>query len=640
MPDGPAAASAGPVEFPASDRLDSWKEIAAYLGREVRTVQRWEKKEGLPVHRHLHDKLGTVYAYKSELDAWRNSRRLVFEQEDQAEEAGQEESFTPESGTSRPAEPEDTQEEAPPRRGAFRLATWSLLAVLVAGGLYLGRRSFAPQPKPRAGKVMLAVLPFENLSGDAQQEFFSDGITEEMITQLGRLQPDRLGVIARATMMQYKGGHKSVEEIGAELHVEYILEGSVRRAGDRVRIAARLIQVNDQTHLWAEDYDRDLRDILAIQSDVARAIAGQIQLKLTPAQTTLTASRARLGLAGTRAVNPEAYDAYLRGRFFWNNRTDEGLKKSIDEFNLAIQKDPNDALAYAGLADSYDVLGFFGLLPPQEAYRKAKAAALKALELDDSIAEAQVSLADVAYHYERDWAGAERQFKRALELNPNYPTAHQWYAVFLDVMGRTEEARVEIDRARALDPLSLVIHTDTASHFYYARQYDQAIEEARKALEMVPDFPLGHVWLGMAYLQKKSYSEAIAEFRRARATWPTNMTVLALLGHAYGAAGQHSEALNVINELKSLSRQRYVSPACFAVVYIGMGDRNQAFQWIDKAYQEHAPLLARLKSEPLVDSLRSDPRFNRIVARLKFPAEQTAAAAPNKKTGENAPTAP
>ncbi len=615
MPDGPAPSPPEPREPSSSERLDSWKEIAAYLRRDVRTVQRWEKKAGMPVHRHLYDKLGAVYAYRPELDTWWRDRRPPDEDEPEQEvKLEPEEKPEPEAEPEQSIEPQRNKPEeeiVSPAPAKQAISPWLLLVLggVVFLAIYLLRPKIWPEVKPPSGKVMLAVLPFDNLSGDPQQDYFSDGLTEEMIAQLGRMHPDRLGVIARTTIMQYKGTHKSAEEIGAELRVDYILEGSVRRDGNKARITAQLIQVSDQTHRWAEDYDRDLRDILALQSDVAKAIARQIQLQLTPQQ--------QQRLTQTRAVNPEAYEAYLRGRFFWNKRTDDALQRSIDYFNEAIQKDPSYALAHAGLADTYGVLAFFSVRPPNEAYPRAKAAALRALQLDDSLGEAHALLADVMYHYDWDWPAAEARFKRAIELNPNYATAHQWYAVFLDLSGRIEEAGVEIEHARALDPLSLAINTDAAGHYYYARQYDQAVAQCRKALDMDPNFPLAHIWLGMAYVQKKMYPEAIEEFRKVQSVSPT---ALALLGHTYGLSGRQSEALGVLQDLRNLSRRRYVSPAFFASVYIGLGDANQAFRWLDQAAQVHSPMLVRLKMEPVVDSLRSDPRFAAMLQKVRFPA--------------------
>jgi TolB-like protein/Flp pilus assembly protein TadD len=485
------------------------------------------------------------------------------------------------------------------------------LAVAVVVVAYIAREIIRPRIQPSTGKIMLAVLPFENLSGDPKDEFFSDGLTEEMIAQLGRLHPERLSVIARTSVIAYKGSHRTAAEIGRELGVDYILEGSVRRADDRVRIVASLVKVEDQTNVRTENYERPLRDILRLQSEVSQAIAKEIQLELSPQQ------QERLGQ--TQAVDPEAYELFLKGRYFWNKRTDESIQKSIEYFNQAVAKDPNYALAYAGLADSYDVLTFFGWMPDRDAYPMAKKAAEKALSLDESLAQAHATLADVKFHYDWDWEGTEKRFKRAIELNPNYATAHQWYAVFLELSGRLDEAHAEIERARKLDPLSLVINVDAAANYYYARQYDQAIAQCRKVLEMDPNFPLIYVYLGMAYLQKKDYPQAIEEFNRVKAVSPTALT---LLGYAYGVSGQPAEARRVLQDLQTLSQKRYVSPAYFALVHVGLGDRDRAFRYIEEAYQKRSALMVRLKMDPLLDPLHSDPRFAAMLKKMKFPAGQ------------------
>ena len=351
----------------------------------------------------------------------------------------------------------DRRTEDAARRAALQkriaLATGGAMLVILAMVLGLNiaglRDRLFPRPAPPAGKVRLVVLPFENLSGDPEQEYFSDGMTEEMTAHLGRLSPERLGVIGRASAMTYKGRKKTISEIGKELRVHYVLEGSVRRAGDRVRVTAQLIEVGDQTHVWAQTYDRDVASILGLQADVARAVAHEIQIKLTP--------QAQTSLATPRAVNPEAYRLYLIGRFLWNKRTEEGLKNAIDHFQRALEIDPAYAPAYAGLADSHLMLSDFGFLPPKEAIPKGKAAAQKALEVDESLAEAHASLAIAYLEYDWDWPACEKEFKRAIELNPNYATAHLWYSEYLSTTRRQAEAMAEAQRAQQLDPLSPII---------------------------------------------------------------------------------------------------------------------------------------------------------------------------------------
>ncbi len=463
-------------------------------------------------------------------------------------------------------------------------------------------------PSP-TGNVMLAVLPFQNLSGDSRQEYFSDGLTEEMITQLGRLNPKRLGVIARTSAMQYKSAGKSILEIGKELGVSFILEGSVRRAGHRVRIAAQLIQVRDQTHLWAESYERDLSDILVLQNSVASAIAKEIEIKVAPHE--------RAHLAGAQAVKPEAYDAYLRGRFFWNKRTKVALGKSISYFEQAIEQDPNYAPAYAGLADSYYLLMHtgYGALPPKRAFPKAKTAALEALRIDETNAEAHTSLGNLSC-YEFDWFAAGEEFRRSIELDPSYATGHHWYALYLCATGRFADALVEAKCACGLDPLSVITNRDLGLIFYYAHQPDLAIEQCRKTLELDPDFALTHQVLGRAYLEKGMYDEAVAAIQRAVRLSGSAVAMWAALGHAYALAGKTVKARTILRDLAERSKRSYVAPTSIATVYSGLGETNRALQWLEKAYKVRDPGLLTLKVHPIFESLRPDPRFQSLLQRL------------------------
>ena len=550
VPEALPAASAG------NNHLDSWKEIAAYLKRDVRTLQRWEKHEDLPVRRHRHDRLGSVFAYKSELDAWRLDRQL------------------------------------PPQPHA------------VAG------------QEVKSGKIRLLVLPFENLSGDPAQSYFSDGLTEEMITQLSRLEPQRLGVIGRTTAMQYKGSSKRIDEIGQELRVDYILEGSTRRYTNRVRIAAQLVRAKDQTHLWAETYDRDVRDVLALQSDVAQSIARATRLALP--------AREQARLAGIRRpVNPEAYEAYLKGRCLWYERNTQALTRSIEYFQQAIQKEPNYALAYAGLADAYGLLALIPWdgLPPRQAMPKAKAAAQKAMEIDDTLAEPYSSLALVLHRYDRDWAAAERNYLRAIELNPNNARAHLWYAWLLIALSRHREALDEIKEAeevtRKIDPLGLVdIRATRAESLYLARQYDGAIAECRGGLRLNPDYFLLHFVLGRCYALKRRYASAIRVFEKAVRSAKDNLLLVTSLVHTYAASGRRVKALKGLEELKKTSKWRYVPTMYFACIYAGLGDKDQAFFWLERAYQERSDGLTYLNVEPTFDPLRSDARFQHLLHRV------------------------
>jgi TolB-like protein/Tfp pilus assembly protein PilF len=553
-----------------SDHLDSWKEIASYLNREVRTLQRWEKRENLPVHRHRHDTLGSVYAYKSELDAWRRQRQLH-----------------PLPGS-------------PLGRKDGRL-----------------RRAALPQPELRIGKIRLLVLPFGNLSGDSAQEYFSDGLTEEMITQLGRLEPLRLGVIGRTTAMSYKGTIKRIDQIAQEMDVDYLLEGSVRRSVDRVRINAQLIRASDQTHLWSETYDRDVRDVLVLQDEVAQRIAREIRLALPSQCAGRPAARLR--------VNPEAYEAYLKGRSLWYERTNSALEKCILHFQDAIQKDPDYALAHAGLADAYGLLAIIPWdgLCPRDVMPKAKEAALRALAIDDTLAEAHSSLAMILHRYEWDWRNAERSYKRAIELNPYNARPHLWYGWLLMSEGRREEALAEFreaeEVAKRIDPLGLVdISATVANSLYMAREYDRAIEECRRSMELNANYFLSLYVLGRSYAQKKMYAKALRILEKAIATNSGNLLLVAALGHTHALSGNKAKALGTVNELKILRRKRYVPAIYIAAVYSGMHETEEAFAWLEKSFEERSDGITYLKIERLFDSLRTDPRFPDLLKRVGF----------------------
>jgi TolB-like protein/Tfp pilus assembly protein PilF len=467
-----------------------------------------------------------------------------------------------------------------------------------------------PSSPPAAGKVMLAVLPFEDVSGKKSGRYFSDGLTEEMITQLGRLNPERLGVIARTSAMQYRSTNKGIRQIGQELGVSYVLEGSLRRADSHVRVSAQLIQVSDQAQRWTGSYERDLRDVLELQSDVAQAIANEIEVKLAPRD------RGRRAAAGT--VNPQSYEDYLKGRYLWNTRTQEALEKSIRYLERAIQNEPRYAAAYAGLADSYLSLQDSDYLSPKLATGKARSAAAKALDLDESLAEAHVSLAHAHFH-ELDWPSAEREFRRGLELNPSYPPAHFYYANYLLAVGQPDEAVAEAGRARALDPVSLPAQTNMAIILCLAGEPDQAIEQSLKALETDPHFAPAHEDIGRAYMQKGMHRQAIAAFRRAVAiSRRSSARYLAGLGHACAVAGRRTEALGLLKELKRLARTGYVSSYAFALLFAGLGDKQQALSFLTKARRERSSAIPFLRVEPRFRVLHSDPRFKRLFRRGGF----------------------
>jgi TolB-like protein/DNA-binding winged helix-turn-helix (wHTH) protein/Tfp pilus assembly protein PilF len=493
---------------------------------------------------------------------------------------------------------------APPLAGARRmiqklLAVSVLLFLLIVSGLYLYNRS---------GEEIrsLAVLPFANLSAEPGQDYFADGMTEALITDLARIKA--LRVISRTSVMTYKGSKKPLPEIARELKVDAVVEGSVLRSGERVRITAQLIHAATDRHLWSESYERDLSDILALQSEVARAIVGEIRTKLTPQE------QARLATA--RSVRPEAYQAYLKGRYFWNKRTEEGFNKGIEYFNQAIAIDPNYALAYVGLADCYNMLNGYDVLPPKDSAPKAKEAATKALKIDETLAEAHASLAYAIAQFDWDWSEAEREFKRAIELNPNYAQAHHWYALYLAMRGQSDEAMIEMRRAQELDPLSLIINANVGWLSYFARRDDQAIEQLQKTLEMDPTFSSAHVKLAWAYEQKEMPLQAIAEFQKVLSQSPDDPALRALLSHAYAVAGRRREAMRIMTELKRQSQRRYVSPYLIALIHAGLGEKDQAFAWLERAHETRCGWVGWLRVDPKLDPLRSDPRFTDRLRRL------------------------
>ncbi len=452
----------------------------------------------------------------------------------------------------------------------------------------------------------LAVLPLENLSRDPEQEYFAEGLTEALITTLAKI--GELRVVSRTSAMLYKGVRKPLREIARELEVDAIVEGTVLRAGRRVRVTAQLIDAPKEMHLWAESYERDLRDVLALQAEVAQAIAREIRVKLTPVD------QARF--AEVRAVDPDAYEAYLRGRYHWNRRPSE-FAKAIQCFQEAIAKDSTYVAAYAGLADCLSGLNVWGIVPASEGSVKAKALAQKALEMDHSSAEAHVSLAFATmYHY--DFLTAEREFERAIELNPRYTLAHQLFGWYLCTMDRYEEAYTEFQRAIRLDPLSSVIHAMLGNVLIYARRYDQALKQCAKALELDPTSGPAHLGLGWAYRCKSLYEPAIAPLRRACEFYPGS-TPIGVLGEVYAAAGYRGEAQKILEQLQELSKQRYVTPYVVARIHVTLGEKDEALQWLEVAYQQRAEWMVLLKVDPCLDGLRPDPRFQDLIRRMNFP---------------------
>jgi TolB-like protein/Flp pilus assembly protein TadD len=595
------------------DLLDSWKEIAAYLNREIRTVQRWEKKEGLPVHRQQHEKLGSVYGYKSEIDEWWAQRSLELASKSEGDDP--EESRGPQT-LSWPINQNSIHEvKASPSRSRklWVAAGWLvgsgllLFALLVLGNAWDLRERVttlfnagAPQPIHS-----IAVLPLKNLSGDASNDYFADGVTDALITELGKV--GALRVISRTSSSRYKNAKKPLSEIARELNVDGIVEGSVVQSAGRVRINAQLIYAKTDLFFWGQSYERDLGNVLTLEGELARAITREIRVSVTPQE--------QRRLKSTATVNPEAYQLYLKGEFFLQRRTEDGMRRAVECFEEALRKDPNSALAYSGLAASYSLLGAFNFISPKEADPKSKAAAMKALELDDTLAEAHAALADTADSFDEQ----ERHFKRAIELNPSYATAHHWYARALSERGRMDEAIREIQRAQELDPLSLIINDNVGEVYIWARQYDEAIEQLLKTLEMEPNFARTHLDLGTAYECKGMFSQAIAEFQRARdlggENWPELRAPLQRAYETSGYRGYYEEQLRL---LKERSKKKYVAPVSIAMIYARLGDKEQSLAWLEKAYRDESGLFF-IEVEPVYDSLRSDPRFRDLLRRAGLP---------------------
>ena len=484
------------------------------------------------------------------------------------------------------------------------LAAAAVVLVLVAAGwLLLLRHRSSARSQPAAGRLMLAVLPFQNLTGDAAQDYFSDGLTEEMITQLGDLDPDHLGVIARTSVMHYKNNQEPLDQIGRELRVQYVLEGSVRRESDRVRITTQLIQMKDQTHVWSREYDRELIHLLSLQGEIAKEVADEIHLTIGDHPRSEPASQ----ISSTKSY--EAFDLYLKGLYYWNKRW---LPQAVQYFQQATAKDPNYARAYAGLADSYALIGGYSGRPQNDLMPQARTAALRALELDGNLAEAHTALALIVQNYDYDWQTAEKEYRRAIELNPNYATAHHWYAEHLALLGRFDEALRESERARELDPLSLIIAVDNGQILYFSRQYDRAIQQFRAVGEMEPNYPRVHI-VNFSYVERGMFAEALADIKtwRQMGDSPWMWSVLAYI---YGRAGQQPEAQRALDKLLELNRRQQIGPPALIWAYIGMGNKEQAFIWLEKAYSQHA--IITLKVDPIYDPLRSDPRFQDLLRRV------------------------
>ncbi len=490
---------------------------------------------------------------------------------------------------------------------------WRSKAALLTGGLALAMVLavagwFAAFHVKREAIDSVAVLPFVNASADPNTEYLCDGITESLINSLSRL--PKLKVISRSSAFRYKGRQVDLRTAARELGVQAVLTGRITQRADSLLISAELVDAREDRQLWGEQYNRKVADLLAVQDDISREISEKLRLRLTGEEQKRLVKR--------HTENPEAYQLYLRGRFYWNRRTEEGAKKAIEYFNQAIEKDPSYAQAYAGLADGYIILENVGGMSGAEAFAKARAAALKALEIDDALAEAHTSLASIKESLDWDFAGAEKEYKRAIELNPNYSLAHMWYSLFLDEMGRLDEAMVEIKKAREVDPLSLPINRNLGGCLYSSRRYDEAIAQYRIVIEMDPNFASAHGQLADAYEQTGRYQEAMLEWQKARAL--EGEKDLAAVWEKYAASGDyHSAVRKVIEILEERAKRKYVDPARIARWYIRLGDKDRAFQLLEKAYQEHSATLLDLKVDPRYDPLRSAPRFQDLLRRVGLP---------------------
>jgi TolB-like protein len=582
--DQPDLASPTRKTSAADDRLDSWKEIAAYMKREIRTLHRWEAHEGLPIHRHLHKERGSVYAYKSELDSWWSNRRAVLE---------------------RPTAAADVTHSREQRK---LISVFVSLAILLAATAYFaGRRIW---PHRERTKVVLAVLPFENLSGQPEEDYLGDGFTDELITQLGGLEPARLGVIARTSAMQYKRTSKSANQVAHELGVDYFLEGTLRHEGNRVRVAVKLVQATDQTNLWTGSYERNLGNILTFHGDIARDVARRVQIQLTPHKQAI--------LSMARPVDPDAYEAYLKGLYFWNKFTNPGFHKSIEYFEHAVEKDKDYAPAYAGLAASYENLVEFGE-SPIDFYAKSETAARKAIEMDDSSSQAHATLAWSLIYYHHDWEVAERELLRALELNPSNSYAHMLYARYLAAIGRFDQAREQAERARQIDPVSLPVNVVLAQVLFYERNYDGALGQLAKMLEMDPNFPptywtLAHVQEALGK-QDEACQNVLKTFDlgSGHVPWFTELEKVRVRSGWRTALEQWIHGMLDPNEEGYLQSYYLVEP------YISLGRDQEAVTWLAKAAESHDVEIVFISVDPRFDRLRENPRFQAIVNSLNFP---------------------
>ena len=590
---GEPSPGTSPPDSPAEDRLDSWKEIAAYLNRDVTTAQRWEKREGMPVHRHVHDKRGSVYAVGSELDAWLQSRkqRLGEEDEGQTSEAPVE------------AEAALRQRAILPARGWLAVAGVVVLGMLaVAYFTFRGRTGNTAQPKIKS----LAVLPLKNLSGDPTQEYLADGMTEALIGRLSAIHD--LRVISRTSVMRFKNPQLSVPDIARVLGVDAIVEGSVMREGNRIRVSAQLIRGATDEHFWSETYDRELRDALDLQSELAQTVAEKVEVTVTGEE--------HERLAAARQVAPNVYDSYSKGEFALNKSNSKvEFEASIPYFEDAIRGDPTFAPAYVGLANAYSNLGtvFIGGLP-EEMRPRVNDSAEKALEIDPNLAEAHVLLAKVKQE-QWHWADAEAEYKRALELNPNSAAAYERLALWMACQGRTDEAVAWAERGREFDSLA-VSFEEFGWILFQTRHYDQAMHELRAALVVRPDDLGALTDLGFVLIANNQPGDAIPVLEKAISISNRSPGPMGVLIRAYAHAGRRGDALRLLAELKRRRKTGYVPAGAFVNAYLGLGENEEAFAWLGQAYKEQSNILQFVKVHPYFDPIRGDPRFADLIRRV------------------------
>jgi TolB-like protein/tetratricopeptide (TPR) repeat protein len=584
-----------PGERSFEGRLDSWKEIAAYLARDVTTVQRWEKREGMPVHRHVHDKRGSVYALPGELDAWIRGRSPRVNEETPGAEIPDAEI---------PTINEINLRGGTSRRAWLGSAVAAAVCICLLVGAWLGlrhRASLKVEPRIRS----LAVLPLKNLSGDPAQEYLADGITESLIGRLSNIHD--LRVISHTSVMRFKNPQLSIPEIARILNVDAVVEGSVVREGDRIRVTAQLIRGATDAHFWSETYDREMRDALTLQSEMAQSIAEKVEVTVTGQE------QQRLSVA--RPVAPEVYESYLKGRFVLGQGNRQGAEQSISYFEDAVKRDTTFAPAYLGLAEAYTALGtVFAGASPEATRPKVMSFARKALALDPDLVEAHVVLANMLQQ-EWHWADAEAEYRRALALDPNDADAHSGLALWLLCQGRTEEAVAWVQRARALDPVD-ISGASVSWILFQTHRYDDAIREARSELAIKPDNAIDLTGLGFALIANDKPEEAIPVLEKAVSLSSGSPAATGVLIRAYAHAGRRGDALRLLADLKRRRQAGYIPAGAFVNAYLGLDDNEQAFYWLEQAYREQSNILQFLKTHPFFDPIRGDPRFADLVHRV------------------------